>query len=338
MSSILAGAAVGAGAGIGGAISNVALAPFSAANNFLGSAFFGYGMIIGERYAYQADWPKIQARLATGEKIHEIMHEYAGEFTAMVMQEAKIIFESVTTGFLKYIESRVGSVEVAQGNVQQPGYSQIQPDTRVGASKNTGGTSGIPVGPGTPAFLAGAEVVAGYTLPPETVQRYAPFSAGGGEYFGPGFSPRQDDLNRAALSAGYTQPTAQPIYQNVPYNQDPRTEKRIKDLEYSIGIEDKRIKSLTRSWQSANTARATQAASAINEQVKTARLKVLKYQNELDNIMQGEIFRGYDPRYSQTKPLEMTSPTGVKISTNTYYDPVTQTQKPASRGPYYYNS
>ncbi len=85
------GLAVGAGVGL----SSVALAPFNAANTFMGSAFFGYGMILGERYMYQEDWPKIQKRLVNGEKIENIIQEYTGTFTAVVMQEAKIIFDSV---------------------------------------------------------------------------------------------------------------------------------------------------------------------------------------------------------------------------------------------------
>ncbi len=93
---ILGGASIGAGVGV----SSVALAPFNAANTFMGSAFFGYGMILGERYMYQADWPKIQARLEHGEKIENIIQEYTGVFTAVVMKEAKIIFDTVTREFI----------------------------------------------------------------------------------------------------------------------------------------------------------------------------------------------------------------------------------------------
>ncbi len=91
----------GAGIGAGVGVSSVALAPFNAANTFMGSAFFGYGMILGERYMYQADWPKIQQRLENGEKIENIIQEYTGRFTAVVMAEAKIIFESVTKEFIE---------------------------------------------------------------------------------------------------------------------------------------------------------------------------------------------------------------------------------------------
>jgi len=105
-------AAVGAGLGIGAGVgvSSVALAPFNAANTFMGSAFFGYGMILGERYMYQADWPKIQARLEHGEKIENIIQEYTGVFTAVVMKEAKIIFDTVTQEFIEIMKQALFAV------------------------------------------------------------------------------------------------------------------------------------------------------------------------------------------------------------------------------------
>ncbi len=106
---ILGGASIGAGVGV----SSVALAPFNAANTFMGSAFFGYGMILGERYMYQADWPKIQARLEHGEKIENIIQEYTGVFTAVVMKEAKIIFDTVTREFIRIMQEALsGSLPV----------------------------------------------------------------------------------------------------------------------------------------------------------------------------------------------------------------------------------
>ncbi len=104
---IAGGASIGAGVGL----SSIALMPFNAANTFLGSAFFGYGMILGERYMYQADWPKIQARLEHGEKIENIIQEYTGVFTAVVMKEAKIIFESVTSEMIDIIKTAAGLSE-----------------------------------------------------------------------------------------------------------------------------------------------------------------------------------------------------------------------------------
>ncbi len=103
----MSGVGVGVGIGAGVGVSSVALAPFNAANTFMGSAFFGYGMILGERYAYQADWPKIQARLENGEKIENIIQEYTGRFTAVVMKEAKIIFTSVTQEFADIITDAI---------------------------------------------------------------------------------------------------------------------------------------------------------------------------------------------------------------------------------------
>ncbi len=100
MSAIAGGVGIGAGVGV----SSVALAPFNAANTFMGSAFFGYGMILGERYMYQADWPKIQARLENGEQIENIIQEYTGTFTAVVMAEARIIFDTVTREFIEIMK------------------------------------------------------------------------------------------------------------------------------------------------------------------------------------------------------------------------------------------
>ncbi len=106
MSAIAGGAAIGVGVGA----SSVALMPFNAANTFLGSAFFGYGMILGERYMYQEDWPKIQARLVNGEKIENIIQEYTGVFQAIVMKEAKIIFDSVTREMLEIMKNTLINV------------------------------------------------------------------------------------------------------------------------------------------------------------------------------------------------------------------------------------
>ncbi len=108
------GLAIGAGVGI----SSVALAPFNAANTFLGSAFFGYGMILGERYMYQADWPKIQQRLENGEKIENIIQEYTGVFTATVMKEAKIIFDTVTREFIEIMKQALLSGQVGETKIE----------------------------------------------------------------------------------------------------------------------------------------------------------------------------------------------------------------------------
>jgi len=129
------GAGLGLGAAAGGAVSQVALLPFNAANNFIGSGFFGYGMILGERYAYQNDWPKIQKRLESGEQIENIMGEYAGTFTAMIMEEAKIIFSSLSQGMSDMIAAAVGGqVEIDAFTAGRGGQAEAR-DQRVGASQ-----------------------------------------------------------------------------------------------------------------------------------------------------------------------------------------------------------
>ncbi len=103
------GAGLGLGAGAGGAVSQIGLLPFNAANNMIGSAYFGYGMILGERYMYQHDWPKVQARLEKGESIGAIMHEYTGTFTAMIMDEAKIIFDTLHEGMAQMMADAINN-------------------------------------------------------------------------------------------------------------------------------------------------------------------------------------------------------------------------------------
>ncbi len=135
MSAIAGGVGIGAGVGV----SSVALAPFNAANTFMGSAFFGYGMILGERYMYQSDWPKIQQRLENGEKIENIIQEYTGTFTAVVMKEAKIIFDTVTREFIAIMNAALqGSLPP---NVASTG---LTPEEERRRSRGGGTTQPIP--------------------------------------------------------------------------------------------------------------------------------------------------------------------------------------------------
>ncbi len=153
MSAIAGGAAIGAGVGV----SSVALAPFNAANTFMGSAFFGYGMILGERYMYQSDWPKIQQRLENGEKIENIIQEYTGTFTAVVMKEAKIIFDTVTREFISIMS------ESLRGVIPQP-VTQPTEGPTIGDPRRPPSPS-VPVPP--PVIPQPPSVViGGVTLPP----------------------------------------------------------------------------------------------------------------------------------------------------------------------------
>ncbi len=136
LGAVAGGASIGAGVGL----SSVGLMPFNAANTFLGSAFFGYGMILGERYMYQADWPKIQARLEHGEKIENIIQEYTGVFTAVVMKEAKIIFESVTKEMIDIIKAAAGISETSTTldvSVETPTTEQPTPEPFIDTGEKT---------------------------------------------------------------------------------------------------------------------------------------------------------------------------------------------------------
>ncbi len=150
------GGGVGIGAGVG--VSSVALMPFNTANTFLGSAFFGYGMILGERYMYQADWPKIQQRLENGEKIENIIQEYTGRFTAVVMAEAKIIFNSVTQEMLSMMR------EAALSVIPKSPLDDIRPDApTIGDPRRPRPPSTIPE---TPKPQPPPKIIGGVKLPP----------------------------------------------------------------------------------------------------------------------------------------------------------------------------
>ncbi len=77
------------GGAVGGGLAVTVLAPLTAANNFLGSYFFGSGMILGERQMYQDDWIKIKERLDKGESFLIILEEVMKPNTQAVMQMAR---------------------------------------------------------------------------------------------------------------------------------------------------------------------------------------------------------------------------------------------------------
>ncbi len=77
------------GGALGGGLAVTVLAPLTAANNFLGSYFFGSGMILGERQMYQDDWIKIKKRLDAGESFLVILEEVMKPNTQAIMQMAR---------------------------------------------------------------------------------------------------------------------------------------------------------------------------------------------------------------------------------------------------------
>ncbi len=105
------GGAIGAGsamgASVGGGIGTVATLPVQVANNFIGSGVFGYTMIIGERYAFHNDWPKIQKRIDAGEKIENVFPEYAKVFMNMMIDSgvnsAKQMTQVMKDGALDFL-------------------------------------------------------------------------------------------------------------------------------------------------------------------------------------------------------------------------------------------
>ncbi len=97
------------GGAIGGGLAVTVLAPLTAANNFLGSYFFGSGMILGERQMYQDDWIKIKKRLDAGESFLVILEEVMKPNTQAVMQMARQTVIAVSAEWndivLSYLQS-----------------------------------------------------------------------------------------------------------------------------------------------------------------------------------------------------------------------------------------
>ncbi len=97
------------GGAIGGGLAVTVLAPLTAANNFLGSYFFGSGMILGERQMYQDDWIKIKKRLDAGESFLTVLEEVMKPNTQAIMQMARDTVIAVSAEWndivLKYLQS-----------------------------------------------------------------------------------------------------------------------------------------------------------------------------------------------------------------------------------------
>ncbi len=87
---------------VGGAMSQVVTAPFVAGNNFLGSYFFGSGMLLGERQMYQRDWPRIKERLDKGTRFDVVLEEYMKENTQAVLNVAKDVMVATADAYVAF--------------------------------------------------------------------------------------------------------------------------------------------------------------------------------------------------------------------------------------------
>ncbi len=164
LTAIVAGAGGGLSAGAGGAVVNLALISYSAANTFINSYYFGYGMILGERDMYQNDWPKIQDRLEKGETFLRILEEKMREKTAAIMSLAGDIQLTVDTNYsaimLQRLLEKPGEAFIAilnylglggdagaedEADFIKENIPDIGPHSDVGKRPHTHGTSaGIP--------------------------------------------------------------------------------------------------------------------------------------------------------------------------------------------------
>ncbi len=87
----------------GAGLVNLALAPLYAANQYIGSYFFGSGMILGERDMYQEDWPKIKKRLDEGELFLSILEEQTQRNTTAIMGNAQNIVIQISAEWNKIV-------------------------------------------------------------------------------------------------------------------------------------------------------------------------------------------------------------------------------------------
>ncbi len=103
--------AVGVIAGTAGAsLSNLVLAPLYAANQYIGSFYFGNGMILGEREMYQDQWPKIKLRLDKGEQFINILEEFVTKDTTAIMANARQIVLHMTPLWYEIVTSYIKSI------------------------------------------------------------------------------------------------------------------------------------------------------------------------------------------------------------------------------------
>ncbi len=98
----------------GAALSNLVLAPLYAANQYIGSFYFGNGMILCEREMYQDQWPKIKLRLDKGESFVSILEEFVRKDTTAIMANARSIvlhmtpiWYDIVTNFIKNIPPNI---------------------------------------------------------------------------------------------------------------------------------------------------------------------------------------------------------------------------------------
>jgi len=104
------------GGALGGGLAVTVLAPLTAANNFLGSYFFGSGMILGERQMYQDDWIKIKKRLDAGESFLVILEEVMKPNTQAVMQMARETVIAVSEEWNKIVLDYISSIPASIWN------------------------------------------------------------------------------------------------------------------------------------------------------------------------------------------------------------------------------
>ncbi len=98
------------GASIGSAIAMLVFAPLTAVNNYLGSYYFGSGMILGEREMYQERWPQIKKELDKGRSFIEVLEEVMKESTQGVMNSAERTLTQIKPEWERIVKNYLATI------------------------------------------------------------------------------------------------------------------------------------------------------------------------------------------------------------------------------------
>ncbi len=98
------------GASIGSAIAMLVFAPLTAVNNFLGSYYFGSGMILGEREMYQERWPQIKKELDKGRSFIDVLEEVMKESTQGVMNSAERTLTDIKPEWERIVKNYMATI------------------------------------------------------------------------------------------------------------------------------------------------------------------------------------------------------------------------------------
>ncbi len=108
----MSGALIGGllGASFGSALAMLVFAPLTAVNNFLGSYYFGSGMILGEREMYQERWIQIKKELDKGTPFINVLEDVMRESTQGVMSSAERTLTQIKPEWERMVKNYMATI------------------------------------------------------------------------------------------------------------------------------------------------------------------------------------------------------------------------------------